>query len=920
MTRALITSDIHINNYPDWNLFNNKNFRLEQFTRLASRLVNLADEYECEYIFIAGDILHKAIITPEVGHTLYEFFDILGKRFSKDKLLFITGQHDTNSKSDDVNEVDSLIHVIAQNATYMDRKIISIDGKTVAFKSWQPNQDFSFIEDKVDVLIGHLTISSLFGQEYDNSKYTIGYFGDIHHKTSEGNSHTINVPIPHYLSDEQEGSVIVLDFEDLSWNRVPTWSDDFKYLRIYYEDSKKIKCPDPDYLITVPRPTKAESVDVVHKSIDVNEVIEHVVEEAGLLEVHSEISPLVNRVGCEPLDINFLVTEIEVSNFRSIKEFKFNPEPGMTFVFGKNGEGKSSLFEAINYVFCPPKSARHLVNYDADEMYVQISLNYKGNEHTIKRGTKKKSGFLDYFINGEEVEANSMSIKQANIDENLPFTKYFNLFYHSQDSRNFLSENDYSKRIELISKILGLDLVERFHKEAHMETSKFNNEINEIERNILKQQGVVEGLTKDWSLLDQADNILREYDEVSIAVIEINGFVKAQSKLNSIRRELEAKDSALKSYNLPKADSFNLEELNKDILDLKRAKLDQNEFISNINSLKAKLNSIREDIKKKASELNNIKTHCPTCKREFDEDSLEQARHGIECSIKEKEDELNSFNEEEINTDLSKAQLEIEEFNKDLAELESFKSNIEKNRKIIQDYEKLKENIKLLEEEYESLIGIHKDLDIDYDYSKDKEEADELLSKLRIKKASLNSLAESKESHDIAVSELAKLETELESVKEKSEVWKTYTKLFHSSGSVIKSIFLEVSKILSDSNIEVNTIRTLASGEERFDFDINYQVGRFNVPYDNLSGGQKTIVDFYFLVKLFQMSGRIGFMMLDETLKALSTDNLEKVIMMIKSAPITSTLISTHVDSFNFYDQKLSIEFVDNESIFKLER
>jgi exonuclease SbcC len=45
-----------------------------------------------------------------------------------------------------------------------------------------------------------------------------------------------------------------------------------------------------------------------------------------------------------------IINRIEITNWRSIEqqEFKFNP--GITFIIGENGTGKTSILEAIAYV------------------------------------------------------------------------------------------------------------------------------------------------------------------------------------------------------------------------------------------------------------------------------------------------------------------------------------------------------------------------------------------------------------------------------------------------------------------------------------------------------------------------------------------------------------------------------------------
>ena len=60
MSKLLITGDIHIHDYKDYNLEND--FRLNQFLSLANRYVEIANEYSCDYLVIAGDLIHKSVL------------------------------------------------------------------------------------------------------------------------------------------------------------------------------------------------------------------------------------------------------------------------------------------------------------------------------------------------------------------------------------------------------------------------------------------------------------------------------------------------------------------------------------------------------------------------------------------------------------------------------------------------------------------------------------------------------------------------------------------------------------------------------------------------------------------------------------------------------------------------------------------
>ena len=91
------------------------------------------------------------------------------------------------------------------------------------------------------------------------------------------------------------------------------------------------------------------------------------------------------------------------------------------------------------------------------------------------------------------------------------------------------------------------------------------------------------------------------------------------------------------------------------------------------------------------------------------------------------------------------------------------------------------------------------------------------------------------------------------------------------------------------------------------------------IDYDSLSGGQKVMCDMFFLTRLFEMSGNVGLLMLDETLKDLDPNNLESASQMIKSAPINTVLLVTHSESFNNYDYKFNVRKENGCSVYQIE-
>ena len=166
---------------------------------------------------------------------------------------------------------------------------------------------------------------------------------------------------------------------------------------------------------------------------------------------------------------------------------------------------------------------------------------------------------------------------------------------------------------------------------------------------------------------------------------------------------------------------------------------------------------------------------------------------------------------------------------------------------------------------------------------------------------------------------IAQYKTDIDNLNSRLELLDKYTLLFAPNGIIVQSVFTKVAEIMTDGKFIIRTVKTLKSGEVRIDFDVDLMVGKYLIPYSELSGGQKTLVDIFFLTKLFQLGTRAGCLILDESLKELSEDKLEEVAKLLKTSRINTILLSTHVSSFNYYDRKLNVDMVDNRSTYFLE-
>lgn len=99
------------------------------------------------------------------------------------------------------------------------------------------------------------------------------------------------------------------------------------------------------------------------------------------------------------------ILKLEILNLRNLAEVVIQPSPGLNFIFGPNGSGKTSLLEAIHCLgrgksFRTHKS-NHLINEDASSFTVVGRVQQRGRSQTV--GMQRHSGNSQIRLDGHNI-------------------------------------------------------------------------------------------------------------------------------------------------------------------------------------------------------------------------------------------------------------------------------------------------------------------------------------------------------------------------------------------------------------------------------------------------------------------------------------------------------------------------------------
>lgn len=606
--RLLVAADIHLHAYPHYNLENDPDFRLNQFYRLAHRLVDIYHREKCDGISVAGDWIQVPVIRPKVQHALFKFAKILQEGIAANggKVFLTVGNHDKDSRSLEVGETTSVVTLLTEldNFEYMDKKVINFGGKVIGFQDFYGQHDLSWIDEQtadghVDILFNHFTLGNRYfsGQTIDSSKFDVMIFGDIHKPFQKGNMISVGNPIGHRLGDCQDGTVLIVDTDE-SVGGSPAgaaktdWVSQFgisykwvkiidpgkwDFLRIYRPDDKYVEnmgqykydvCV--EYAAVPDTVASDDSIDLV-ASLNYEEILAEYLSTDRLKEINGEMIRVASEANMvkPPVDLRFQLMRMEIANYRSVEKAEVVWNGGTMLVQGHLGSGKTSIMRALCYAFFDDREIREQVRNTMppnEFLYVDLVFKYEGMYYRIDRGYDG-SGYL-YFWMGDEDEVLRRSYlpkkdgKKSNpeyfqhvggntkgdvtslMKERLKFLEMWRLIYVDQFSSGIMAGMSEVERVNLISRILGWDAILVYNSIASTTVKEEKNKVENVRSQLNVKISSVAALEELGLVRDEFD-----YDyELQVHEQERDSCNSYVNSYNSYLQKKSSVDTLQKQY------------------------------------------------------------------------------------------------------------------------------------------------------------------------------------------------------------------------------------------------------------------------------------------------------------------------------------------------------------------------------------
>ncbi len=462
---------------------------------------------------------------------------------------------------------------------------------------------------------------------------------------------------------------------------------------------------------------------------------------------------------------NIRLMKIKLKNFKGIKNLEIDFDGRNTNIYGRNATGKTTIFDAFKWLFFDKDSndrkdfniktldsSNQPIHFLEHEVTAEIEIDGISmifrkvfQEKWVRKRGQEQQEFAghetNYFID-------EIPIKKKDFEEKINNIIPENQFKLITDPGFFNNIMSWQERRKLLMNISGMDVTD----EQILQT---NEKFKELKENLNGR------MVEDYQKVLQAKikDLNKEKEQIPVRIDELTSTLITEHDINyeNLEKEKNSCNEELKKYNekLTNIEKRTEENMKKvDLLSSKKAELNDLKFrlevehsnkyssemiklnndksyiennikivnndienrkkeISNDRSKKEELYKKWDEITSKTIEFNTNEFICPTCKREYETEKIEEMKEELiknfNKHIEEEKTKINSegqlLNEKILANETELKELEGK-MNKYAEELEIINKKIQENQSI-QDNSK-KVDITEIPEYKEKIIEIEK--------------------------------------------------------------------------------------------------------------------------------------------------------------------------------------------------------------------
>ncbi|WP_373004339.1 AAA family ATPase [Sulfurimonas sp.] len=404
-----------------------------------------------------------------------------------------------------------------------------------------------------------------------------------------------------------------------------------------------------------------------------------------------------------------ILSKLHLENFKKYTTYDIEFGEGLVGIIGKNGSGKSTIFEAILFALYgefKSRGAKDVVrNANAstkDAVVVELDFEFESVEYKVQREFRGKalSANAKFFKNGELTTTGAKEVTSAIVKlTGMSKDSFMHTLFASQKELTSLSTLKNEDRKKMIRKLLGLEKIDFVEKELVEKSRSLGREINAFAEVLLgkdeikaKQEQIKtnkaskETFAKDAELKTKELEAIKLQEQKLKKELEVFAKTKEQkqklfsefelirnsksielineAKLIAENHELEHKQEKLKKLSNVKPEYASLQEQLKAQERLK-------EFHLKKEGLTKELVQLREQYTKSKSDIHTLEKAC-----ENYDDLLFNAKN-MELTLGMLQESINSRHtiENELKAEISGEQKQIDITNEKIAKLKELGSD-----------------------------------------------------------------------------------------------------------------------------------------------------------------------------------------------------------------------------------------------------
>lgn len=238
-----------------------------------------------------------------------------------------------------------------------------------------------------------------------------------------------------------------------------------------------------------------------------------------------------------------ILTKLKLENFKKYRFFEISFDLGLIGIIGKNGSGKSTIFEAILFALygeLKNKGDKEVVRnanaLEKDIVSVELEFEIEETIYKIVREFRGKtlSANAKLYKNEELITTGAKEVTIAIVNlTKMSKDAFMHTLFASQKELTSLSNSKPEDRKKMIRKLLGLEKIDFVEKELIEKSRELKREIDAFKEVLLSSEDITIKKENVVEQTVQKEEFLKDIDKQSLVLDELN------KKVFIIKQELE---------------------------------------------------------------------------------------------------------------------------------------------------------------------------------------------------------------------------------------------------------------------------------------------------------------------------------------------------------------------------------------------